>query len=255
MTIKTPTYAETRRAWRNIWIETDFDRELQTLSYRRSQELLNAYLSYLDKSSPILEAGCGLGQLVYYLRERGYNAIGVDYAPEALISTHSQFPEMPLHVGDIHQLPYPDNYFGGYLSFGVVEHFEQGPIPALKEAYRVLYPKGTLVLTVPHPNVVETLRDTINRLFPARLEKLGPRADYYETTYTHETLADLVASVGFEVKTVVPYSHSYTFYGLGGVFRGSGYYATSPLAEIAGSVGRVILPWTTAFSSLIVARK
>lgn len=255
MTTKTPTYEDTRRAWRNIWTETDFDRELQTLSYRRSQELINAYLSYLDKSTPILEAGCGLGQLVYYLRQRGYNAIGVDYAPEALTPTHERFPEMPLHVGDVHHLPYPEDYFGGYLSFGVVEHFEQGPLPALREAHRVLRPDGTLVLTVPHPNFVESLRDTLNFLFPSRLEQVGRRAEYYESTYHHDRLTSLVSSAGFEIKAVIPYSHSYTFYGLGGAFRGSGYYTTSPLAEMAGTVGRLTMPWTTAFASLIIARK
>src|SRR5262249_6612434 len=147
------------------------------------------------------------------------------------------------------------NYFGGYLSFGVVEHFEQGPLPALKEAYRVLHPDGTLVLTVPHPNFVESLRDTINLILPARLEQVGPRAEYYETTYNHDRLAELVTEAGFQVKAVVPYSHSYTFYGLGGIFRGSGYYATSPVAEIAGALGRIALPWQTAFASLIIARK
>jgi SAM-dependent methyltransferase len=251
----TTTYDQTREAWRGIWENTNFDRELRTLSYTRAQELINAYLPYLDNSVPLLEAGCGMAQIVCYLRERGYPAIGLDYAPEAVKPTHQRFPDLPLHVGDVHHLPYPANYFSAYLSFGVVEHFEHGPAPALAEAYRVLRPGGTLILTVPHPNFVESLRDTVNRLFPARLERLGPRADYYERTYVHDELARHVSDTGFQIRRVMPYSHSYTFYGLGGIFRGSGYYETSALAEFAGRVGRAILPWMTAFATLIVASK
>lgn len=251
----TPIYQQTQQAWRDIWANTDFDRELQTLSYPRAQQTINLYTAYLNKSTPILEAGCGLAQVVYYLRQHGYPVIGVDYAPEGIGPAKTRFPALPLHLGDVHHLPYPSNYFGGYLSFGVVEHFEQGPEPALAEAYRVLSPGGRLVLTVPHPNFVELLRDTLNRLFPARLAKLGPRAEYYERTYTHGELATHVRNVGFRIERVVPISHSYTFYGLGSIFRKPGYYQTSTLAELSGAIGARLLPWFTTFECLIIATK
>ena len=248
-------YEQTRQAWRDIWASTDFERELQALEYRRAQELMNVYQPFLDRSAPILEAGCGMGQIVYYLRQRSYPVFGVDYAPEAIRPTVQRFSDLPLYVGDVHHLPFASDYFGAYLSFGVVEHFEQGPGAALAEAHRVLRPGGTLVLTVPHPNFVEKLRDTINRLFPARLERLGPRADYYEHTFQHDELFHHVSAAGFTVERLVPYSHSYTFYGLGSAFRGPGYYQTSTLAEMAGSIGRALAPWATAFASLIIASK
>jgi SAM-dependent methyltransferase len=249
------SYEHTRQAWRDIWTETDFDRELKTLAYRRTQRLMDIYLPYLDRTAPLLEAGCGMGQIVYYLRQRGYQAIGIDYAPEAVQATRRRFPDLPLYVGDVHCLPFPSHSLSGYLSFGVVEHFEQGPADALAEAFRVLRPGGVLILTVPHPNFVEGMRSVVNRLFPARLERLGPRAEYYERTFHHDELFQHVTAAGFQTERLVPYSHSYTFYGLGGVFRGNGYYETSQLAELAGDIGRILLPWTTAFASLIVASK
>jgi SAM-dependent methyltransferase len=255
MTTDTPTYEKTRQAWRDIWAGTDFERELRTLDYARTQEAINAYLPYLHRSTPILEAGCGMGHVVYYLRQRGYPVIGVDYAPEAIRPTLARWPDLPLYLGDVHHLPFPSGSFGGYLSFGVVEHFEQGPDAALAEACRVLRPGGALVLTVPHPNFVEALRDLVNRLFPSRLERLGPRADYYEHTFDHDELRQHVAAAGLHVRLVKPLSHSYTFYGLGGIFRGNGYYETSAFAELAGRTGRALCPWLTAFSCLIVATK
>lgn len=249
------SYERTRQAWRDIWTETNFARELASLSYARSQEIIDAYSPFLDRHAPNLEAGCGVGQVVYYLRQRGYPMVGVDYAPEALTPTLTLHPDLPLHVGDVHHLPYPAGYFGSYLSFGVLEHFEQGPDAALAEAHRVLTPGGALILTIPHPNMVEALRDAVNRLFPARLERLGKRAEYYERTYSHSELADHVRRAGFDVQVVRPTSHSYTFYGLAPIFRRAGYYQTSALGELAGKLGRWLLPWATAFGTLICARK
>ncbi len=255
MTDRKPNYDETRQAWRDIWAKTDFDRELQTLNYRRAHQTFNLFLPYLDRATAVLEAGCGMGQVVYHLRQQGYHVIGVDYAPEAIKPTLARFPDLPLYVGDVHQLPFPSNSFGGYLSFGVVEHFEQGPQAALAEAYRVLCPGGVLVLTVPHPNFVEGFRNLANRVLPSRLEQIGPRAEYYERTYHHDELFALTAAAGFHVRRIVPYSHSYTFYGLGGIFRSREYYGTSALAEAAGNIGRLLLPWTTAYSVMIIASK
>ena len=252
MTLNTPVYEQTRKAWRDIWIGTDFDRELRSLAYPRAQKVISLYLKYLRKDEPLLEAGCGPGHIVYYLREQGYQAIGLDYAPEALRATHAQHPTLPLQVGDVHVLPYAENTFGGYLSFGVVEHFEHGPRPVLREAFRVLKPGGVLVITVPHPQVVEALYKLKQRIVPADV----PRAGYYERTYTHQELAAHVQNTGFSLAMVEPISHSYTLYGLLPIFRKrGGYYETSRLAEQAGAVCRRLLPWPTAFETLIIARK
>jgi SAM-dependent methyltransferase len=252
--MRTSTYEQTRQAWRDIWQETTFARELATLDYPRARALLNLYLPYLDRNAPVLEAGCGPGHVVYYLRQRGYAALGLDYAPEALLPTRAQFPDLPLHLGDVHHLPYAANSFGAYLSFGVVEHFEQGPTDALREAFRVLKPKGILVLTTPTPNVVDALRSLADRLIPARRAR-PRRAKYYETAYTGAQLAAFCRAVGFRVLRVVPYSHSFTFYGVHRVFRGKGYYQTSGLAELMGKLGRLLAPQWTAFAVLVIAEK
>jgi SAM-dependent methyltransferase len=250
--LKSEVYAETRQAWRDIWIGTEFDNELKSLEYRRSQEVLQTYLPFLDRNLPVLEAGCGPAHVVYYLKQHGYRAIGVDYAPEALVTTHERFPDLPLHMGDVHNLPYASNTFGAVLSFGVVEHFEHGPDLALRESHRVLAKNGKLVITVPHPQFVESLYIFKQKLFPSKVARAG----YYERTYTHDELANHVRNAGFKIELVKPIGHSYTYYGLGGPFRrADAYYATSDLAEKVGDISRRVIPWLSAFHTLIIASK
>jgi SAM-dependent methyltransferase len=200
----------------------------------------------------ILEAGCGLGIEVVYLRGAGYRVIGIDYAENALMQLNAYRPGHLLSAGDVHQLPCPDGVFGAYLSFGVLEHFDFGPGPALREANRVLRPGGLLVLTVPYPNLVWRLARS-RRLSAAHVPSGLPR--YFETTYGLRDLEGYVRRAGFAIIDRRPIGHSFTLWGLGRVFRGSGYYETSPIGERLGKLLVRFLPWAMCFQSLVIARK
>ena len=245
-------YDSTRQAWEDIWDSASVEQELQTEGYARAVETLNAYLPYLDKNELILEAGSGLSAALITLKRRGYRVTGLDYAFNALETSRHYDPSLLLAAGDVHVLPYAENTFGAYLSFGVFEHFESGMIAPLKEAYRVLKPGGVLVMTIPYPNL-------IHRLVAWRRKLRGVSVlnddDFYESTYTRAALVDNVQQVGFTLIRAVPTSHSYTLWGLGGVFRAPGYYQTSALAEGLGRVLKVVLPWAFNFTTLIIAKK
>jgi ubiquinone/menaquinone biosynthesis C-methylase UbiE len=247
-----PRYDSTRQAWENIWDTASVERELQEMNYPRAKKALQIYAENLPKNGVILEAGSGLGAIVITLREMGYNVVGLDYAEKALHTSHAYDSSLSLLVGDVHALPHATNSLDGYLSFGVLEHFEHGMRPALKEAFRILKPGGVMILTIPYPNVV-------NRLVAWRRKRLGITVlnddDFYESTYTRDALCQNVTSVGFKLEQVLPTSHSYTLWGLGGPFRAKGYYQTSALAEVLGGLLKIILPWHFNFTTLIIARK
>ncbi len=247
-----PRYNSTRQAWENIWDTASVERELVEIEYSRTQKTLHTYLAYLDKNGIHLEAGSGLSAVVITLRKLGYNVVGLDYAEKALHTSHAYDRTLPLLVGDVHALPHASNSLDSYLSFGVLEHFEHGMSPALAEAFRILKPGGILVLTIPYPNVV-------NRYVAWRRKMSGVTVlnddDFFESTYTRDALVTNVTKVGFKLETVQPTSHSYTLWGIGGPFRGTGYYQTSALAESLGGVLSRVLPWAFNFSTLLVARK
>lgn len=252
MTEKKDIYESTRAAWEDIWADASIKAELEAINYARSQETIRAWLPFLNREDLHLEAGSGLSAVVITLRGRGYKVQGLDYAFNALRDSRQYDPSLPLTAGDVHRLPFPDDCFGSYLSFGVLEHFEHGMLPALQEAHRVLKPGGALVLTIPYPNVLHrALR--IRRKLAGNAMLTDER--FYESAYSRRELEALVAAAGFEVELAQATSHEFTLWGLGGVFRAPGYYRTSALAEALGGILKWLLPWPFNFTTLIVARK
>lgn len=245
-------YDSTRQAWEDIWARADVQIELDALRETRTADQLGVFPAYLSKEGIILEAGVGLGATMIWLREQGFRMIGLDYAVNALRAARAYDPALNMQAGDVHALPYRSGSLHGYLSFGVLEHFEHGMGPALREANRVLAPGGTLVLTIPYPNVVHRLVGWKRRLLGQ-----GRLTDdaFYESTYTQRDLIREVKAAGFMPALVKPTSHAYTLWGLGGPFRAPGYYRASPLADRLGSVLRVALPWAFNFSTMVIARK
>ena len=247
-----PRYDSTRVAWEEIWEESSIELELEAVQYDRAQETIGAYLPFLSKEELHLEAGSGLSAVVIALRALGYHVLGLDYAQNALRDSRRYDATLPLTAGDVHFLPYRDDCFASYLSFGVLEHFEHGMLPALQEAYRVIKPGGILVLTIPYPNVVYRAVH-----FKRRLQGAGQLTNdaFYESAYTCGQLIDIVSQAGFREIRALPTSHSFTLWGLSRLFRKPGYYRTNALAESLGALLKRGLPWAFNFSTLIIARK
>lgn len=246
-------YEKTRQSWEDIWAGASVKTELEALRQRRTADQLGVFPAYLPKNGLILEAGSGLGATLIYLRDRGFKVLGLDYAVNALRVCRRYDPMLSLQAGDVHALPYRDNSLHGYLSFGVLEHFEHGPGPALREANRVLAPGGVIVLTIPYPNVVHRLVH-----WKRRILRQGDLTsdEFYESAYTQHDLKRELERAGFDVVLIKPTSHAFTLWGLGWPFRkSSGYYETTWLADALGGALKHIAPWAFNFSTLLIGRK
>jgi SAM-dependent methyltransferase len=115
----------------------------ELLAVARTSPLTDLIVAALPRTGVVLEAGCGLGQYVLLLRERGWAAIGVDWSRDALASARRVSPA-PLAAMGLTALALRDGAVASYVSLGVVEHDPAGPDGILAEARRVLKPGGLL---------------------------------------------------------------------------------------------------------------
>jgi SAM-dependent methyltransferase len=136
------------KIWDDAWSASDIKIE-EKLRKVGDEELLPVFLKYLPKNDRILEAGCGLGQWVIYLRGKGYDIAGIDFAEETVKAVKKYKHDLPVEFCDVKKTRFDDNYFGAYISLGVVEHFLEGPSEALLEAKRILKKGGLLFVSVP----------------------------------------------------------------------------------------------------------
>ena len=113
---------------------------------------------FLPKQGTIIEAGCGLGQLVIALISRGYRVEGVDNAQKTIHSLQQQFPSIPFRVEDVKSLKVADSTYSAYISIGVVEHDEHGPSLFLEEAFRILKKDGIALISVPYINPLRRIK-------------------------------------------------------------------------------------------------
>lgn len=100
-----------------------------------------------DVVGPVLDAGCGPGHWAAHLAARGIEVYGVDLSSEFLSSASRRFPATPFRRGDLRDLPFPDETFGGVLAWYSLIHLPPADMPAaFGELARVLRPGGTLCL-------------------------------------------------------------------------------------------------------------
>jgi SAM-dependent methyltransferase len=137
-------------------------------SRARLQHVLSD-ISY--KNGPILDAGCGAGELLVALRLRGLEVIGLDRDIEQLENLSTAVRQMgercDLVAADISHLPFRNSSLETVYCMEVINMLENDQ-NALTEFARVLEPNGTCTISVPN-EAYPLIYDPLNRL----LKKFG----------------------------------------------------------------------------------
>ena len=120
------------------------------LEFARCKEIITRYLSK-DKMT-ILDIGGGTGAFSFWLSEQGHAVSLLDFVPEHIETVHRHEEEKGLRleasvIGDACCLPFGDNCFDLILLMGPLYHLtqRQDRLKALREAYRVTSPGGTII--------------------------------------------------------------------------------------------------------------
>lgn len=181
----------------NMWNSFSLDNEIKNCPQWNT---LNYFLKYLPKDKPILEAGCGLGIWLIYLRNNGYNVEGIDYDWNVISKLNEMRPDLPARQGDICNLPYKDNSLGAYISLGVLEHFEEGAEKPLSEAKRVLMPGGIAIFTLPFNNFFRRMvAHPLRELYLLVHWALKGNKYFSEYRYSKREAYNMIIEAGFHV--------------------------------------------------------
>ncbi|TMD03294.1 MAG: methyltransferase domain-containing protein [Chloroflexi bacterium] len=96
----------------------------------------------------VLDVGCGTGEHVLYLAERGHEVMGVDSAPTAIKKARAKAKQRGVEatfvLGDALNLSIPNHHFDTVIDIGLFHVFSDEERPRFRESLeRVLRPGGT----------------------------------------------------------------------------------------------------------------
>lgn len=190
-------YDRTAARWKDIYNSQTFHDHLIADRLRRALELL----AVKEKGARAVDAGCGAGQMVAALAERGYRTSGFDIsgnmvaASQELLTGRGLTAEVVQANGE--ELPYDDGSFDVVTALGYIEYFPS-PAKAVAELARVAAPGAELLITAPNPLRLAYLTDPIGVV----RGYLHPDQGYRRRYFNAKALHTLLEAQGLQVQHV-----------------------------------------------------
>jgi len=131
------------------------------IGYRRRLELVGSYIGWahrellksnlLNQKIRVLEIGCGSGDFIHLLKEKGIEAIGVDLDVTAIEAGKQYWGDIPIFTISAQDYfkEHNNQKFQIVCLFAILEHLEK-PHSILNEIYRILDKNGYVVIEVPN---------------------------------------------------------------------------------------------------------
>jgi SAM-dependent methyltransferase len=94
----------------------------------------------------VLDCGCGAGRFARMAADRGASVAGIDAAQELIDIAAERTPEGDFRVGDLEELPWPEDSFDVVTGFSAFQ-FADDKVRALTEARRVS--RGPVAVVIP----------------------------------------------------------------------------------------------------------
>lgn len=125
------------------------ERVLQRLTglHTARQQAIQGFLHDFPRGK-LLDVGCGNGAFLDQMQQRGWHVEGTDFDLKAAQETSARYG-FNVQVGDLAHIGYPAAQFDAITLKHVIEHVPN-PIALLQECWRILRPKGRLVVITPN---------------------------------------------------------------------------------------------------------
>lgn len=125
---------------------TDNYRSCFAYSRMRLDALLDRYLPASGEGLRLLDVGCGTGNHMARMRERGFEVAGIDGSDKMLEHARSLNPGAEILHADVDAIPFPDRSFDFVLCIEVLRYLPDSS-PCIREIARVLRPGGVCLAT------------------------------------------------------------------------------------------------------------
>src|SRR3989338_7232886 len=189
----------TKDFWDTHWDQADV--KGQITSVHKTSFVYRITKAYLPSGGRVLDGGCGLGQFVYAFDRWGYDAYGVDYAPDTVQAVKRAAPHLSVVEADVRALPFEYIFFDGYWSFGVIEHFWDGYDDIVREMKRVVRKGGYVFVTFPYMSPLRRFlaRRCVYALRDSRQEK-EMKDTFYQFALDLNFVKQIFEQYGFVMK-------------------------------------------------------
>ncbi len=190
----------------------------------RKQHVLDLF----DKrSGRYLDAGCGTGDFLPDLVQRGGEVYALDFAQDMIDIAKPRMEEagcanrVHFATGAVESLPYESNFFDAIIGVGLVEYLPDLD-GAFRQMFRVLKPGGICIVTVPnivspfmaYETAVPKLKNVVKRALASAGLRRPPEPAYFQRKFVPWHLDRLLGSVGFRKA-----DFSYCTYGFSNIHR------------------------------------
>ena len=199
-------YPDTVKPERLVRLASGFDaiQAAHAQRFRGSREVVKSRVSvYLDQLrgvadlGPVLDIGCGSGELLEILAESGIRAYGIELSD--VLASADRDRGLDVRVDDAlhHLAELPESTLGAVVALHVVEHLDTDTLLEMLDlALRALRPGGVLILETPNPGNVT----------------VGANGFYLDPTHQHplpSSLLEFFVSIrGFTEVSILPLSRS-----------------------------------------------
>lgn len=126
------------------YVDYDYDKQPMVPVFKQ-------YLAYLKKLAPgpggrLLDLGAATGFFVNLAQADGWQAQGVEISDYA--AKLGRQKDLDILTGTLTSLSLPESAYQAITMLDVLEHLTD-PLPTLKEAYKILSPRGLLLINTP----------------------------------------------------------------------------------------------------------
>lgn len=108
---------------------------------------IDEFLEFLPTNGKVLDVGCGNGVDADYIKNKGFNVIGVDMSNKMIDIAKSKYPGIDFRLGDMRKLDFDEDEFDGiFASLSLIPIPKKDVPKTLEQFATFLKPDGTIYI-------------------------------------------------------------------------------------------------------------